>query len=472
MAELYEEICSEILKNKVPDITMDSREVEKDFLFCAPSEKSHSYIEDALKRGAKIVLTKQEPQYRGNEVKFFFHSNPREIYHRICSFLWNKQPEYVCAATGTNGKTSISSFFSQICVLAGEKAASLGTLGVSSNVRELNQPLKLTTPDAADLHKLLDKLAQSAVQYCCLEASSQGIEQKRLDSVRLKAVAFSNLTHEHLDYHENMDKYFQAKLRLFSDILPDDGTMVLPTLDEYAVRIRQICPNKHVVTYGNTGDIQIISQLPNQIGQVLKVKVLDKELIIPLKVFGKFQGNNLIAAIGLALSCGIDVHNIEYDKIVAPIGRMEFIKHPGDRCKIMIDYAHTPDGLQHLLLSLKWHFPYNDITLVFGCGGDRDKQKRPLMARIASKMTSKVIITDDNPRSEAPEKIRKELLHHCPKALEIDGRQNAIKYAIRTAKPSEIIVITGRGHESKQVLKDRILHISDVHTIQETVTTQ
>lgn len=453
MLELHKEICLEVSREKIKGITSDIRKVNEDFLFYTPSEKEHTCIQEALNRGAKIILTTQEckEKHLTNEAKFFSHPRMQEIYPKVCSFMWKKQPSNICAVTGTHGKASIAYFFSQICSLSGKSATAPGNIYLNSKITPgTKRESEFATADAAEFYKTLNNLADNNIEYCCLEASAGEIESRKMDDVKLKAVAFSDLVYEDFLQTEEMEKHFQTKLRLFSEILPDDGIMILPSRNEHATKIKKHCPNKRVFTYGRTeDDIQLLSQLPSPNGQVLTIKVLGKEeVVLRTTILGKFQGNNLMIAIGLALSCGIEPFNIEYEKIRPPAGRMEFLENFQQEFKIMTDGAQTPGELQDLLLSLRWHFPYNDITLVLTCRENCAKKDRLTMSQIASKMANKIIVTDSTLQGNSAKQMRYELMSHCPKAIEIEGKQKAIEYAMNNCKPSEMIVIL--GEESKE----------------------
>ncbi|QHD65029.1 Mur ligase family protein [Neorickettsia findlayensis] len=461
MAALYEQICLEISKGRIKNITSDHQKVGKDFLFYAPSKKEHAHIKEAINRGAKSILTNQEyeEEYLKQGVNFFVHTQPQQIYHRICSFMWKKQPTYVCAVTGTSGGRSVGHFFSQVCTLAGKKAVTLTVSNEPVETLELWQGKDRMISDAANMHSILDDLADKKIEYCCLAVSGAAIENRMIDSVNLKAAAFSNLIRDDLAQPEDAEKRFQMKARLLSEILPDDGTMVLPFASEYTTRIMQCCPNKKVCTYGRAAsDIQLISQLPTQKGQILTMKVLGKEVVVRTNILGKFQGSNLVTAIGLAISCGIDPSRIEHEQISPLAGYMEFLECCGEDRKIMTDCAETPSELQDLLLSMKWHFPYNDITLVLRCSEDCEGKNTLKMAKVAAKMVNRIIFTGDSNGSTLSERTRRELMFCCPKAIEIEDRRKAMEYAINNCKPSEIIVIQGVRSPTD---KSRIINNAD-----------
>lgn len=441
-------------------IASNSKDVKPGYIFCALSEKANEYIDQAIANGASVIISNRN--YTSDNVLHITHKSPIDIYHKICSNFYNKQPKHISAVTGTNGKTSVCYFFQQICDLASKKSASIGTIGlvVENKIIEVGS---LTSPDAAKLHKFLYDLACNSVDYVALEASSHGLDQKRMHSVNVESAVFTNLTQDHLDYHGDMESYFKCKLRLFTEILSKNA--ILNSDDKYSARIAESIASE-VITYGvNNADIQILEQTPNCNGQVIKFKIFDRILEVELQILGKFQAYNLAAAIGLALVNGIDVHQIDCKQIKSPPGRMEYIKN-NRALKVFVDYAHTPDGLQNALLSIRWHFPGRKITSVFGCGGDRDQGKRSIMGRIAFDLADKIIICDDNPRTEDPAKIRHEVLAECKtRAIEIGDRANAIEYAILNAKQDEIIIISGKGHETIQKFANHEIQLNDVDII-------
>ncbi|ACT69228.1 Mur ligase family protein [Neorickettsia risticii] len=445
MAALYEQICLEISKGRIKNITSDPQKVGKDFLFYAPSEKEHAHIREAINRGAKSILTNQKyEECLEQGVDFFVHAQPQQIYHGICSFMWKKQPTFVCAIIGTSGRKSVGHFFSQVCTLAGKKAVTLSVSNEPMDTPKLWQEKDHLISDAADMYNILDDLAERRIEYCCLAISAAAIESRMIDSVNLKAAAFTNLLRDDLEQPEDVDRRLQTKIRLLSEILPENGIMVLPVASEYTTRIMQHCPNKKVCTYGRaTSDIQLISQLPTQKGQILTMKILGKEMVVHTNILGKFQGNNLVTAMGLAISCGIDPSSIEHEQISPLAGYMEFLEDYGEERKIMTDCAQTPSELHDLLLSIKWHFPYNDVTLVLRCSENYEARNTLKMAKIAAKMVNRIIFTSDSHGSMLTEKTRRELMSCCPKAIEIEDRKKAMEYAINNCKPSEIIVMQG-----------------------------
>ncbi|MGL9726541.1 MAG: Mur ligase family protein, partial [Wolbachia sp.] len=388
-----------------------------------------------------------------------YHSNPQEIYSKIVSkFYQFKQPKYIAAVTGTNGKTSVVEFCRQIWQNVGYSAASIGTLGTFINNERKDNNNSLTTPDADDLYSTLHDI--NNIECLALEASSHGIDQYRIHGLRLTAAAFTNFSQDHLDYHKNIYEYFEAKKKLFYEVLPKEKTAILNAdISEYRelFNIAEKCGNK-VITYGKTGSgITLLKQIPTANGQHLTIKIGDVIYNTFFPVLGQFQAYNLLCAIGIS---GLNYKEICVDKLVSPSGRMEKVKP-----FVFVDYAHTPSALKQALLSLKWHFN-KKIVLVFGCGGNRDQAKRAEMGKVAQMYADKVIVTDDNPRDEDSAKIRHDILLHCPDALEIGDRKEAIKRGINIANDESIILlVAGKGHERFQMIEDQVLEFSDVEVM-------
>ncbi|RZF42267.1 hypothetical protein LSTR_LSTR015227, partial [Laodelphax striatellus] len=351
---------------------------------------------------------------------YIFHSNPQEIYSEIVSrFYQFKQPKYVAAVTGTNGKTSVVEFCRQIWQ---DNAASIGTLGTCVNNNRKDN--SLTTPSADDLYSTLRDINDKNVEHLALEASSHGIDQYRIYGLKFTAAAFTNFSQDHLDYHKSIDEYFEAKKRLFYEVLPKEKTAILNAdIGEYGelLNIAEKRGNK-VITYGKkNSDITLLKQIPTANGQYLTIQIGDEIYNAFFPIFGQFQAYNLLCAIGIVISSGMDYQRMCIDKLASPPGRMEKVN-----TFAFVDYAHTPSALKQALLSLKWHFN-KKIVLVFGCGGNRDQTKRAEMGKIAQMLAGKVIVTDDNSRDEDPGKIRHDILLHCPDALEIGDRKEAIE---------------------------------------------
>nr|WP_255586048.1 UDP-N-acetylmuramoyl-L-alanyl-D-glutamate--2,6-diaminopimelate ligase [Wolbachia endosymbiont of Mansonella perstans] len=440
---------------KIKGVTCNPKRIKKGYLFVYVSEEHEKCVNGII--GASVIIANFAVHDAGI---YIFHPNPQEIYSEIVSrFYQFKQPKYVAAVTGTNGKTSVVEFCRQIWQNVGYNAASIGTLGTCINNNRKDN--SLTTPGAEDLYATLRDINNKSIEHLVLEASSHGIDQCRIHGLRLTAAAFTNFSQDHLDYHKNIDEYFEAKKRLFYEVLPKEKTAILNAdIDEYyeLLKIAKECSNK-VVTYGKiASNIALIKQIPTQSGQHLTIKIGGEIYDTFFPVLGQFQAYNLLCAIGIVISSGVE--GIYIDKLVSLPGRMEKVKPFA-----FVDYAHTPGALKQALLSLKWHFN-KKIILVFGCGGNRDQKKRAEMGKIAQMYADRVVVTDDNPRNEDPAKIRHDILLYCSDALEIGDRKEAIEKGIDIAyNEGMILLVAGKGHERSQTVSGQTFAFNDVGII-------
>ncbi|MCU7612421.1 UDP-N-acetylmuramoyl-L-alanyl-D-glutamate--2,6-diaminopimelate ligase [Anaplasma capra] len=453
-------IAREIV-GRVSGVAADSRSVRPGFVFVCLSEAAKKFIPDALKAGAKfVVVDSTEGVECVDNSQTIACPNRHDLYYKIATALYeNKQPKFVAAVTGTNGKTSVVDFCRQIWNLTGYRCASIGTLGTIVGNTTLPGNTALTTPDAVELHRTLNELHSLQVEHLCIEASSHGIEQKRLHGMETSAAAFTNLSRDHLDYHGSMEMYWATKKKLFSEVLSRKGCAVLNTDSEQYTELRELAGDRNIVTYGTKdGDVKLTRLEGTKLGHNITIEILGKvayEGVFP--VFGKFQVSNLLCALAVIVASGSNCGNTPIEKLVAPRGRMELI---GNR--IIIDYAHTPDALKHAITSLRWHGFSQKIALVFGCGGNRDREKRKAMAAVANRYADTIIITDDNPRNENPAAIRQEILSHCRHAVEIPNRKNAIHHAVDLAvHHNHVLLIAGKGHETVQQIAGESIEFND-----------
>ncbi len=449
---------------EITGITADSREVEKGFVFASLNDDI--YIADAIKKGAVAVIASKNSviENDGNEVKVIYANNPAKVYAKAVARYFGAVPQHLAAITGTNGKTSIADFTRQMLGMLGKKAASIGTLGV---IKENEAPLSLpnTTPNNVILHKILHELAQENYNYAILEASSHGLEQQRLGGVEFEAAGFTNLTRDHLDYHKTFENYFAAKMLLFGERLKKGGIAVLNADIEQYARLREICESRgcQVWSYGKKGqELKLLKAIPQTEGQSLEIEYFGAKKTIEINLAGDFQAMNMLCALGLtaALSGKKDELLELTKKIKGAKGRLELVGKTAKGAAVYIDYAHTPDALENVLRSLREHTAGRLIAL-FGCGGNRDKGKRPIMGQIANDLADVVYVTDDNPRFEDADIIRQEIMAACPKGVNIKGRALAIKEAIVNAENGDVVVLAGKGHESGQYIKGEILPFSD-----------
>lgn len=460
-------------KESVTGITSDSREVKSGDLFIAIPPLSGApvteHLSEAIQKGAASIITQKDTPLPGKKPKalhVFEVENPRKIRALIAANLYPHQPHKIVAVTGTNGKTSVTHFLTQIWNFLGKKASCVGTLGLLGDVDLKNKPKSsLTSPDPFVLHKLLHQLADKGVDCAALEASSHGLDQYRLDGVRLASAAFTNLTHDHLDYHGSFQKYFDAKKRLFTELLMPGNTAVLNADDPRFQTLTALCRERghQILSYGRAGrEIALESIDIEENGQKMAFRVLGRRYEIHLPLVGVFQGYNVLCALGLALGAGEKEDDVVscLSKLTNVPGRLEYMGKSRQGGAVYVDYAHTPQALETVLTSLRPHVK-GLLSLVFGCGGDRDQEKRPMMGKAAAQYADRIFVTDDNPRSEDPGLIRKQILTACSEGYEVPDREDAIKTAIKKLGPHEALIIAGKGHENEQIIKGKHLPFDD-----------
>jgi UDP-N-acetylmuramoyl-L-alanyl-D-glutamate--2,6-diaminopimelate ligase len=396
-------------------------------------------------------------------VRFIPEENPRAALARFAAAFYAGQPDIVAAVTGTKGKSSIVAFLREIWTALGKPAASLGTVGVVSPKGEI--PLSHTTPDPVEIHQLLAKLKQDGVDYLAIEASSHGLDQHRLDGVKITACGFTNITRDHMDYHPTFDDYLAAKLRLFTEVVQEGGVAVVNAdaahSDAFiaAAKARGL----KLITVGRKGDTIHLDRREDRGGaQALTLHYQGKIFYVELPQAGEFQASNALVAAGLAIGLGGDAAKVfeALEHLKGAPGRMEKVAIAKSGAPIYVDYAHTPDSLEKILEALRPHTA-NRLHVVFGCGGDRDKGKRPLMGAVAVKLADDVIVTDDNPRTEDAAVIRSEILAAAKGAREIGDRALAIRTAVADLKTGDVLVLAGKGHETGQYVMGEVLPFSD-----------
>jgi UDP-N-acetylmuramoyl-L-alanyl-D-glutamate--2,6-diaminopimelate ligase len=440
-------------------LASDSREVKPGYLFAALSgaqANGAAFISDAVKRGAVAVLARPDARADVEKlgVRFIADENPRLGLARFAAAYFGAQPDVVAAVTGTNGKTSVAVFLRQIWEQLGRKAASMGTIGVVTPTGEI--ALRHTTPDPIEVQRLMAKLKHDGVDHLALEASSHGLDQYRLDGVKIAAAGFTNLTRDHLDYHATFEDYLAAKLRLFSQLVKDGGVAVVNVDADRAAEFVAAAKARGLtlLTVGERGDtLKLVGREPHGDGQTLRIAHDGTIYNVALPLAGHFQAANALVAAGLAIGLGEDVAKVlaALEKLTGAPGRLEKVAYAKSGAPIYVDYAHTPDALQTVLTAIRPHVQ-GKLHVVFGCGGDRDKGKRPLMGKAAAQFADDVIVTDDNPRSEDPATIRKAALAGAPGAREIGDRAQAIHEAIASLKSGDVLVVAGKGHESGQTI--------------------
>jgi UDP-N-acetylmuramoyl-L-alanyl-D-glutamate--2,6-diaminopimelate ligase len=454
----------------ISGVTADSRKVKPGFLFAAlPGSKvdGREFATKAVAAGAAAVISGQAIEGLG--VPVIVTPDPRRAYALAARALWGTQPPVVVAVTGTNGKTSVAAFCRQIFSHAGRKAASMGTLGVRATGPGLDEqitPPGLTTPDAADVAELMAVLAAKGVTHLALEASSHGVDQRRLDGVALTAAGFLNLTQDHLDYHGTMGAYRASKLRLFEELLPRGATAVLNAdSDAYpAFAATAVSSGQAVFSVGEAGQgLKLIERTPTPEGQRLKIEAKGKTYEVRLPLVGAFQASNVLVAAGLCIAAGEEIATVmeALATLQGAPGRLQHIGAGPRGGEAYVDYAHTPDGLETVLKALRPHVD-GRLIVVFGAGGDRDRAKRPLMGTAAVTNADIAIVTDDNPRSEEPADIRAQVIAGAPGAREIGDRRKAIQAAIALMTSGDVLVVAGKGHEQGQIIGSTVHPFDDV----------
>lgn len=458
---------------EITGLTLDSRAVAPGDLFAAlPGASRHGaeFIATALSRGAAAILTDAagarlaEADLALSRAALVVAQNPAEALARAAALWFGRQPETMVAVTGTNGKTSVATFTRQIWMALGHAAINIGTTGVEG---AWAAPSSHTTPDAITLHRLLALAAAEGVTHAAMEASSHGLDQRRLDGVRLRAAGFTNFTQDHLDYHKTFDAYFAAKAALFDRVLPDDGVAVVNLNDAKGADVVAIARAKgqSVLTVGHAEgcDLHILGQRHDASGQDLRLSWRGAVFQVRLNLIGGFQAENVALAAGLVIACGQAPRDVfaVLPQLTGVRGRMQLAATRNNGAAVYVDYAHTPDAIATALQALRPHV-LGRIIVVFGAGGDRDRSKRPLMGAAARDHADVLFVTDDNPRSEDPAGIRAEILQACPEANEVGDRAEAILRGVDALLPGDALLIAGKGHETGQVIKGDIYPFDDV----------
>ena len=527
---LWFDIPNKFKELLVSNICDDSRKVTEGCMFVAISGSIHDgnkYISDAIASGAKYIVLDDKNAKPGMVVEnngtiFIYVENARIALAKIASAFFQSKFRNIISVTGTSGKSSTVDIVRQIWMHDGRKAASIGTLGVIINNETAKLSENLTSPGAIELRKIFNNLNKNCVTDIAMEASSHGIDQHRLDCIDFSVCAFTNMSQDHLDYHGTMENYWNAKEKLFSELASDKTIFVANADSEYFNKINEIAKKRNIkcVSYGyKSSDIKIISVEARTNHQDVKISFFENEFSFSLPLYGEFQVYNSMCAAAICYFTGVKIDNIinALTKLNTINGRLEHVVD-FNSAKIYIDYSHKPDALKNAILSLRKYNPKRIIT-VFGCGGDRDQQKRKLMGEVASKFSDIVIVTDDNPRSEDPAQIRKMILEGCanirvlskssifedflgdaarktavysdvhedlstgsttkiPKrrlfrknfcVFEIGDRKEAIEYAIDSLSEGDALLVAGKGHETYQQNKEKLIHFSDKEIILEKV---
>ena len=448
----------------ITGLAADSRDVKPGYLFAAlpgVATDGARFIDDAVRCGAAAILVPEGMMDMPAGMPVIADGDPRRRLALIAARFFGGQPETTVAVTGTNGKTSVVSFVRQLWVAQGLAAASLGTVGVVGP--SSTEILKHTTPDPIALHRILAALAEDGVTHLALEASSHGLQQRRIDGVKLAAGAFTNISRDHLDYHANFSDYFAQKFRLFTELLPKGAAAVVDVDSEAGAQVAAKAHGLKLISVGRAGKtLRLVSSEIDGFGQILVMEHEDRQYRVRLPLVGNFQASNALVAAGLCLATGSNAANVlpSLSELHGARGRLDLAGTAHEGAPIFIDYAHTPDALAKALDALR---PYvrNRLLVVFGCGGDRDKGKRPEMGAVAAGKADLAIVTDDNPRSENPAAIRREILAAAPGAIEIGDRATAIAEAVSTLKTGDVLLVAGKGHETGQTIGTTVIPFSD-----------
>jgi UDP-N-acetylmuramoyl-L-alanyl-D-glutamate--2,6-diaminopimelate ligase len=448
----------------VTGFAIDHRKVERGSVFGAfrgAVFDGEDFIPQAIERGAVAVVAR--PEAKVEDVPLLADPVPRRLFAELAAKYYAPYPETVVAVTGTNGKTSTVEMTRQIWRMSGHRSASIGTLGVTTSDDQVKTGL--TTPDIVTFLHNMAGLKRMGTSHVAYEASSHGLDQHRCEGVPLAAAAFTNFSRDHLDYHETMEAYFEAKMRLFEELLPTGRPAVVWTDDARSREVmeRALKRGHELLTVGRKGEtIRLVEQSPTALGQTLVIEHGGKAHRLALPLIGAYQASNVLTAAGLVLATGGEWGaTFSAMQRVSPVrGRLERAVISRGGVPVYVDYAHTPDALEAAIAALRPHVEGRLIT-VFGAGGDRDQGKRPEMGAVATRLSDVAIVTDDNPRSEDPARIRKDILAGAPGATEVAGRREAIAEAIRIARAGDIILVAGKGHETGQIVGDRVLPFDD-----------
>jgi UDP-N-acetylmuramoyl-L-alanyl-D-glutamate--2,6-diaminopimelate ligase len=450
--------------SQVTGFAIDHRKVTRGNVFGAFGGavfNGEDFIPAAVQKGAVAVVARPDAKVEG--AVHLADEQPRRLFARMASRYFGPYPETVVAVTGTNGKTSTVEMTRQIWRMLGHRSASIGTLGVTTSDDQVKTGL--TTPDIVTFLSNMAGLKRMGISHVAYEASSHGLDQYRAEGVPLAAAAFTNFSRDHLDYHPSMDAYFEAKMRLFDDVIEPGGTAVVwaddPKSAEVIARARR--RGLRLMTVGRNGEtIRLVEQSPTPLGQALILEHDGKPHRLALPLIGAYQASNVMTAAALVLATGGEWRDVFSAMArVSPVrGRLERAVISRAGAPVYVDYAHTPDALEAAIMALKPHVE-GKLIIVFGAGGDRDQGKRAPMGEVATRLADVAIVTDDNPRSEDPAKIRADILAGAPGAIEVAGRKDAIARALEMAKTGDIVLLAGKGHETGQIIGTRVLPFDD-----------
>ncbi len=458
-------------------VSFDSSKVKKNDVFFAIKGNNidgNDFISAAIKKGSRVIISEKKIGKFQDEILYIQTKNIRKLLAEVSFKIYKKKPKNLIAVTGTNGKTSIADFYYQILKLNNKKVAAIGTLGVKSN--NFNLKLSNTTINPLQLGKILKKLTEKKIENVIMEASSHGLKQNRLDGLQFNLGIFTNLSQDHLDYHKNLKEYLKAKLYLFENLVKKKGKVIIDEKIPEFKKIKKICLNKNLKLNSiddKKNNFKILSHSFLGEAQLLKIKFKNSIKEIKLNLIGKIQLKNILMAIIAAEKSNINISRIlkVIPKLKSVEGRFEKVGKIKNQSKVIIDYAHTPEALKTCILNLKEQFPDKKVILLFGCGGNRDQNKRSKMGEIADNLSHKIYLTDDNPRYEKPNKIRKDVKKGIKrkKVIEISNRAKAISNAIKDLNTGEILLVAGKGHEKTQDIGKRKINFSDKKIILDSI---
>tara|TARA_Y100000590_G_scaffold402968_1_gene489159 strand:+ start:3654 stop:6485 length:2832 start_codon:yes stop_codon:yes gene_type:complete len=475
LGNLIRSVEKKYKKIDIKNICFDSRKIKKKDAFFSIKGKTTSgsnFIDEAISKRASVILSSSRIKNKKYKTPLILVKDVRKSLAEAASKYYKTKPSNIIAVTGTNGKSSVADFFSQILRFNNVPVASIGTLGIIS--KNYKKKTNLTSMDPISLHKNLQILAKKKINNIILEASSHGLKQKRLDNINLKTGIFTNLSHDHLDYHSSMKSYLDSKMHLFKNLLTKKSKIITDEDNKEFKSIKKIASSRKIekITIGSkSGNIIILNNRYKGTKQIVEIFNGSEIFKLEVPLVGFFQIKNLLMAILAATNCGLNQNKIfkQIKKIKPVPGRLECVANLNNSSKILVDFAHTPDALEQSLSAIKKQFK-KEIIIVFGCGGERDKKKRSIMGKIAKKYCRKIFVTDDNPRNEDPKKIRKSIIKSCKKlAVNIGDRKIAIRQAINELKPNEILLVAGKGHENTQDYGFKIKNFSDKKVIKEII---
>lgn len=463
----------------VDGIQSDSRLVELDDVFFALDGfkvKGIDFADKAIEKGARVIVCSKNEKYENKNVIVIKTYDVIGILGKFLSTFYAKKPKHIIGITGTSGKTSVAEFTRQAIQKLGHDSASVGTLGVNFENSHMKEDT-LTMRELVDLHEKLNYLkAEKNIDYVAMELTSQGMHQRRSEGVNVEMGVFNNITPEHLDYHKTMEEYFEQKMTLFKKILKEGSPVVLNADIPEFNKIKEIClARKHkILSYGLNGDVKILEIKPHIDGQTVKFEYLNKEYSLKTHFIGKFQVMNLLATLCVLIQLNIESDINKLIKVLENVkqaeGRMDFVAKKANGASIYIDFAHKSDALRQVLETMREHISHDKearIVVLFGCGGDRDKTKRPVMGKIANDLADIVFVSDDNPRTEDATVIRSEIMVGCPNAFNMGNRKLAIEKAIDFLQPKDILILAGKGHEKYTIIGKDVLPFDEFQIVRD-----